>query len=306
LSFYTLAGTETLSITNPTQTTVTLNGEGLISNMNLSVVFNLKNRYSSTPAYSKSQQVLIDSTGIAASDFSGLSPGGEYEGTMSYVGGSAILGTVHFYTVAGITLSVQDPKSTSVTLKAENLTPNTAVTLTVKNKDSATPTYNNLEPATTDGDGTAISYFSSMSPGGYYIGTVNYVGKTEILGTANFSTFASDVVPPATTKTDFSTKSGDWIVPGCPAEGCGFTEFIKLIMNFVNFILFKLAIPIAAIMFAYAGFLLVTSGGETSKRTKAKSIFLNVALGLIFAAAAWLIIHTIGNILGYDASWIGL
>ncbi|MFA6324937.1 MAG: pilin [Candidatus Paceibacterota bacterium] len=85
----------------------------------------------------------------------------------------------------------------------------------------------------------------------------------------------------------------------------GWNNLMKLINNIVDFILFRMAIPIAAIMFAYAGILLLTAGGDTNKAKKAKTIFLNVALGIVIAAAAWLIINTILTILGYDASWIG-
>ncbi len=56
-------------------------------------------------------------------------------------------------------------------------------------------------------------------------------------------------------------------------------------------------------MFAYAGFELVTSGGSTEKKSKAKSIFTSVAIGLIIAAAAFLIIQTVLSIVGYDKSW---
>ena len=78
---------------------------------------------------------------------------------------------------------------------------------------------------------------------------------------------------------------------------------MELINNVVKFILFSLVVPFAAIMFAYAGFELLTSGGETSKREKAKKIFLNVAIGLVVAAAAFLIIQTVLSIVGYDKSW---
>ena len=96
------------------------------------------------------------------------------------------------------------------------------------------------------------------------------------------------------------------LVPKCGSEGCGFGQLMELVNNIVYFILFRLAVPIAAIMFAYAGFLLLFSGGEQAKRTKAKSIFVNVGLGLAFALAAWLIVKTIFTVLGYTgASWIG-
>jgi hypothetical protein len=101
-----------------------------------------------------------------------------------------------------------------------------------------------------------------------------------------------------------SFAQGTGLVP-C-TDNCGFNDLLTLVNTFINFILTRLAVPIAAIMFAYAGFLLVFSGGESSKRTKAKDIFINVAIGLVFVAACWLIIHTISSIVGYDGSWIGL
>ena len=87
---------------------------------------------------------------------------------------------------------------------------------------------------------------------------------------------------------------------------CGFKHFLDLISNVVKFILFDLAVPIAAVMFFYAGFLMVTAGGESaSSRTKAKNIFTNTLIGLVLAASAWVIIHTLLLILGYSGSWIG-
>ncbi len=118
--------------------------------------------------------------------------------------------------------------------------------------------------------------------------------------------------PPAS-----NTTSG-WkgLVPcnNTPVEGkipdkelCGFKALMTLINNIINFILFRLAVPIAAIMCAYAGILMLTAGGESAgNRTKAKGVFTNALLGLVIAAGAWLIVKTLLTILGYDGSWIGL
>jgi hypothetical protein len=83
---------------------------------------------------------------------------------------------------------------------------------------------------------------------------------------------------------------------------CDFNYFLFMINKIVKFILVALAMPIAAIAFAYAGFLLLFSGGQSSQREKAKNIFWNTAKGLIFIAASWLIISTILSILEYDDS----
>jgi hypothetical protein len=82
---------------------------------------------------------------------------------------------------------------------------------------------------------------------------------------------------------------------------------MALVNKIINFVLVDMTVPIAAIMFAWAGFLLVTAGGEVAgARTKAKSIFWDAVLGLVIAIACWLIIHTLLTILGFDGSWIGL
>ena len=87
---------------------------------------------------------------------------------------------------------------------------------------------------------------------------------------------------------------------------CDFTQLMNLVNTVIRFILFDMAVPIAAIMFAYAGFLLISAGGEAaSARTKAKSIFTNTLIGFCLALACWLIVRTILSILGYEGAWIG-
>lgn len=89
-------------------------------------------------------------------------------------------------------------------------------------------------------------------------------------------------------------------------KDCDFYGMMELINTVMKFILFNMVIPIGAIMFAYAGFLLITAGGEIAHaRTKAKSIFINTVYGLALASAAWLIVRTLLKILGYKGDWIG-
>src|SRR3989338_9016795 len=90
-------------------------------------------------------------------------------------------------------------------------------------------------------------------------------------------------------------------------DDCDFNALMDLVNRVIHFILFDMAIPIAAIMFAYAGILMISAGGEAaSARTKAKGIFFNAVVGLLIACAAWLIIRTVLSILGFDGGWIGL
>ena len=105
-------------------------------------------------------------------------------------------------------------------------------------------------------------------------------------------------------------EKGELVKDGIDMEGavknpCDFNYFMKLINDVMNFILVQLAVPLSALMFAYAGGILLFSGGSEGKRSQAKKIFTNVAVGLIIVAGAWLIIHSILSLIGYNGSWIG-
>ena len=105
-------------------------------------------------------------------------------------------------------------------------------------------------------------------------------------------------------------SSAAGLVPPCDSTSVpgqctwGFVEFMKLINNVIGFILFDLALPIAALMFFYAGFLMVTSAGSSESKSKAKNIFSNAVFGLVIAAGAWLIVKTILSVLGFKGAWI--
>lgn len=89
-------------------------------------------------------------------------------------------------------------------------------------------------------------------------------------------------------------------------DECTFSDVFDLINRLVNFILVALAIPIAAIMFAYAGFTMLAVGGESAGGIeKAKTVFMDTVIGLALVAGSWIIVHTILLILGHEASWIG-
>jgi len=86
---------------------------------------------------------------------------------------------------------------------------------------------------------------------------------------------------------------------------CDFNQLMNMVNIVIKFLLFDMAIPIAAIMFTFAGFELVTSGGSTEKRGLAKKVFTNAVIGLIIAVACWLIVDSVLHIMGYNGAWIG-
>ncbi|MFA5841074.1 MAG: hypothetical protein WC847_02280 [Candidatus Paceibacterota bacterium] len=122
------------------------------------------------------------------------------------------------------------------------------------------------------------------------------------------------IIPALSFAQGSGTSTGGGLVPcnntpdssGKIAQPCDFNALMALVNKVIKFILFDMVIPIAAIMFAYAGFLMVSAGGEVAHaRTKAKAIFSDVVIGLIIAIAAFLIVRTVLSILGYQGSWIG-
>lgn len=81
---------------------------------------------------------------------------------------------------------------------------------------------------------------------------------------------------------------------------CGFDDLMQLINNVINFLLFVIATPLVAIIFCYAGFLLLTSAGNEERMKKVKSIFFNVVVGYIIALIAWLLVKTILVTVGFN------
>ncbi len=81
------------------------------------------------------------------------------------------------------------------------------------------------------------------------------------------------------------------ILPDCGVD-CGFPQFVELAGNVIKFLIL-LSIPVATISFAWAGWLMLTAGGNSGQVEKAKGIFTDVLIGLLFALTAWLIVQLI-------------
>ncbi len=81
---------------------------------------------------------------------------------------------------------------------------------------------------------------------------------------------------------------------------CDFNQMMVTINNLIQFLLIYFATPLAAICFAYAGFLYITSAGSAENVSKAKKILTNVIIGYVIALVAWLIVKTILVSLGFS------
>ncbi|HWO07004.1 MAG TPA: hypothetical protein VNM40_00285 [Candidatus Paceibacterota bacterium] len=80
------------------------------------------------------------------------------------------------------------------------------------------------------------------------------------------------------------------IVP-CDGIDCEVCHLATLAQNLLNAGIF-IFIFIAAMLFAYAGFLYLTNEA-IGEQQRARSIFKNVAIGLVILLSAWLIIDTL-------------
>jgi hypothetical protein len=90
---------------------------------------------------------------------------------------------------------------------------------------------------------------------------------------------------------------------GDAAATCNICTFGSLIQNIINFAI-GLSIPLAAVLFAYAGWLYFSNRENSSKIEQAHRIFTSVLIGFASAVAGWLIVQTILKTLapGYQ-SW---
>ena len=87
------------------------------------------------------------------------------------------------------------------------------------------------------------------------------------------------------------------IVCGTEALGdCTFNSLIVLAQNLITDLI-VISTFLATIAFAYAGFILLTSGGNESAKTKAKEIFRKVLIGYLWILGAWLLVYTITSVL---------
>ncbi|PIR82161.1 hypothetical protein COU20_03295 [Candidatus Kaiserbacteria bacterium CG10_big_fil_rev_8_21_14_0_10_59_10] len=86
----------------------------------------------------------------------------------------------------------------------------------------------------------------------------------------------------------------DRIVP-CDGLNCNVCHLAELAQNVLNTGIF-IIVFLSALLFAYAGWLYLTNvtlGGAQ----KAKSIFTNVAIGLIVVLVGWLVVDTIMRVM---------
>src|SRR3989338_4732208 len=93
------------------------------------------------------------------------------------------------------------------------------------------------------------------------------------------------------------------IVPNCYTDdfqitttGCDFDDAVHLIRHLLDWALF-LVIPLATLLFTYAGWLYLSSGGNSGKISQAHGIFWSVGLGFAWVLGAWFVVKLISDAL---------
>lgn len=99
----------------------------------------------------------------------------------------------------------------------------------------------------------------------------------------------------------FAAPAAGIVPTSCSGPDCGFNNLLELAKNVMDFLM-TVSIPLAAIVFAYAGFLFMTAAGNEGQVSKAKEIFTKVLIGFIFVLCAWLIVWAITSALLCDPS----
>ena len=86
---------------------------------------------------------------------------------------------------------------------------------------------------------------------------------------------------------DTFAAGADPIVPAECNEGtCGLSDLATVVANIINGLII-FSVSVASIMFAYAGFLYITAGGDTGQIKKATGIFKTVAIGFVIIIVAF-------------------
>lgn len=78
-------------------------------------------------------------------------------------------------------------------------------------------------------------------------------------------------------------------------DDCNFNDLITLIGNVLRYLIYMVATPIAAIMFAIAGYYYLTAGEDAGKVKKAHDIFISVLWGFGIMLIAWALVSFIFN-----------
>jgi hypothetical protein len=141
---------------------------------------------------------------------------------------------------------------------------------------------------------------SNIVSGGQYYIVIRDSSNNDLTQPVAFTVPTNTTIPGAGgTTTTIPAAPTDGLVACTGATDCDFNALMATVNRVINFLIFYVAFPLVAIVVAWAGVLLLTSGGNTAAKSQAKSMIGKVVIGLIVALLAWAIIKLILVTLGY-------
>ncbi len=78
------------------------------------------------------------------------------------------------------------------------------------------------------------------------------------------------------------------LVP-CSGSSCGTCEMVQLADNVVDFIIL-ISVSIAALVFMWAGYLMLSAGGNAGQIKRGRDVLTDAIIGLVIVLACWLIV----------------
>ena len=97
------------------------------------------------------------------------------------------------------------------------------------------------------------------------------------------------------------------LVPLVPCGGtgqptCNLCHLFVLFDSIIDFVLFKIVLPIAVLMLVIGGVMFFAAMGNPEKLTTAKSLITSVVIGLVIIFAAWLLVTEFFSVIGISAT----
>lgn len=102
-----------------------------------------------------------------------------------------------------------------------------------------------------------------------------------------------------------AAQGGEGLVPAAcrlqalrtTPQGCTICHMGELVINLTNFAMKTLAFPLAVLLVAIGGLMLLVSGASEERRSMGKKILTSAVIGLIIVILAWIGVDTIIKVL---------
>lgn len=97
----------------------------------------------------------------------------------------------------------------------------------------------------------------------------------------------------------------NWIIRLVPCSQCTICDLWILADNIINFLIFKMALPILVLAILIGGFVWMTSAGNPERIGKGKKILTSSIVGIFIAFGGWLIVDTIIKTFANEGAFAG-